>query len=98
MTAGSDGGANNRSPRPDATWTYTLRSVPSGLTTTSSLSFSLPGRWQADSPDILRVRRTGGVPLNNTRPAIEAVPIDSPAGTAPGGGGGGSSLPPPQPP
>src|SRR6266436_6152191 len=57
---------------------------------TSSLSGSTPGRWQDASLDILMARRGGGAPSNRARPSIAEVPIDWPAGIAPGGGGGGA--------
>src|SRR5438876_11630766 len=56
---------------------------------TSSLSGSTPGRWQDASLDILMGRRGGGAPSNRACPSIAEVPIDWPAGIAPGGGGGG---------
>src|SRR5882672_9295533 len=56
---------------------------------TSSLSGSTPGRWQDASLDILMGRRGGGAPSNRAWPSIAEVPIDWPAGIAPGGGGGG---------
>src|SRR2546428_9222084 len=91
MTAGAVGGANTRSPRPDVMCTYAFLRPPSGETTRSSLSVSVPGRWQAASLDILIGRRGGGAPSNTTRPSITALPIDCSAGMAPGGGGGGSA-------
>src|SRR3989441_3036634 len=91
MTAGAPGGANTRSPRPDVMCTYAFLRPPSGETTRSSLSVSVPGRWQAASLDILIGRRGGGAPSNTTRPSITALPIDCSAGMAPGGGGGGSA-------
>src|SRR3989442_13092632 len=55
---------------------------------TSSLSGSTPERWHDASLDILMGRRGGGAPSNRACPSIAEVPIDWPAGIAPGGGGG----------
>src|SRR3989442_504854 len=90
MTAGAVGGANTRSPRPDVMCTYAFLRPPSGETMRSSLSASVPGRWQAASLDIRIGRRDSGAPSKTTRPSITALPIDCSAGMAPGGGGGGS--------
>src|SRR5688572_7246418 len=61
---------------------------------TSSLRAGECGRTHDDSPDILIGRRSGGAPWKSARPAMAPLPIEVPAGMAPGGGGGGASEPP----